>query len=122
GGPIVLVLQDSELSREECVRLLRRVDRPPGCRRRALLQGGGLRLLWFVVHGPALHEQSVCRPRCAVLAGLVGVRARKERSDKKIAARVGPVERAGRSRYSRPARKATTSPNAVSRCGSCNTS
>src|SRR5205823_7525355 len=90
---------------------------PAGCS-----GGGGLRLLWFVVHGPALHEQSVCRPRCAVLAGLVGVRARKERSDKKIAARVGPVERAGRSRYSRPARKATTSPNAVSRCGSCNTS
>src|SRR5437773_773840 len=64
-------------------------------RARRLLRGGGLRLLWFVVHGLALHEQSVCRPRCAVLAGLVGVRARKERSDKKIAARVGPVERAG---------------------------
>src|SRR5206468_8277255 len=76
-------------------RLPRRVGQGPGFRARRLLRGGGLRLLWFVVHGLALHEQSVCRPRCAVLAGLVGVRARKERSDKKIAARVGPVERAG---------------------------
>src|SRR5207247_5917682 len=95
GEPEVLVLHVRELSLETDDRLLRRFDQRPGFRARRLLRGGGLRLLWFVVHGPALHEQSVCRPRCAVLAGLVGVRARKERSDKQIAARVGPAEAPG---------------------------
>src|SRR5438034_219327 len=74
GEPEVLVLHVRELSLETDDRLLRRFDQRPGFRARRLLRGGGLRLLWFVVHGLALHEQSVCRPRCAVLAGLVGVR------------------------------------------------
>src|SRR5204863_10143317 len=73
-------------------RRLRPLDQRPGVRTRWLL--GGPRLLWFVVHRLTLHEQSVCRPKCAVLAGTRRGRVGKLRSDKKIAATSCPVERA----------------------------
>src|SRR5207249_5488330 len=92
GEPEILVLQFRELSLDPDDRLLRGLDQRPGFRTHRLL--GRLRLLWLLVHGLALHEQSVCRRRCAVLAGPSRVCVGNWRSGKKIAAKIGPVERA----------------------------
>jgi len=73
--PQVLVLHVRELTFETGDRLLRRLDQRAGFGTGRLV--GRLWFLWLVVHGLALHEQSVCRPRCAVLAGLLGARVRK---------------------------------------------
>src|SRR5207248_11119319 len=67
GEPEILVLGIRERSFETDDRLFRRLDQRPRLRARGLV--GRLRLLRFVVHILALHEQSACRSKCAVLAG-----------------------------------------------------
>jgi len=74
GEPQVLVLHVREVTLETGDRLLRRLISAPDS---GPAGWSGAAVFLLVVHGVALHEQSVCRPRCAVLAGLVGARVRK---------------------------------------------
>ena len=120
GEPQIPVLHLRQLSLETDDRLVRRLDQRPGFRAGRLL--GWLRWLWLVVHGLALHEQSVCRPKCAVLAGPRSCPSPEAAIRQEHSREAWSCRASGSGRYNWLARKPRTSPNAVSRCGSCNTS